>query len=71
MEGELLENLKRNLLLNDDSIDDHIGLINVNRRIKLFYGTGFGLTIGENSSQGFNVCMSIPITVENTGGEGV
>jgi two-component system sensor histidine kinase YesM len=71
MEGEYLEKLKDDLLLNDDSIDDHIGLINVNRRIKLFYGSGFGLTIGENSSQGFNVRMSIPITGENTGGGGV
>ena len=70
MKGEYLEKLKDDLLLNDDSIDDHIGLINVNRRIKLFYGASFGLTIGENSDSGFNVCMSIPITVKNTGGGG-
>jgi len=71
MKGELLENLRRNLLLNEDSIDDHIGLVNVNRRIKLFYGAGFGLTLGENDGGGFNVRISIPLTGKNTGEGGV
>ena len=39
-----------------------IGLKNVHRRIELYYGTGYGLTIESQEGRGTSVCIKIPLT---------
>jgi two-component system sensor histidine kinase YesM len=65
MKPEALEKLRSNFNCGDfdsgeEISDGRIGLINVNRRIKLYYGFDFGLTISGNDENGIDVCMVIP-----------
>jgi len=60
MEQENLEKLRNDLACCEDSINGHIGLVNVNRRIILYYGPGFGLQIPDNAGCGFFVRMLLP-----------
>jgi two-component system sensor histidine kinase YesM len=60
MEPERLEKLRDDLVSGEDADDGRIGLVNVNRRIKLYYGPGFGLTVCENPGNGIKVLMVIP-----------
>ena len=39
-----------------------IGLKNVHRRIELYYGIGYGLTIESQEGRGTSVCIKIPLT---------
>jgi two-component system sensor histidine kinase YesM len=61
IEPEKLEKLKAVLASDENSIDGHIGLVNVNRRIKLHYGSGYGLTLCEGQENGINVRVVIPL----------
>lgn len=45
------------------SITESIGLINVNKRIKLKYGDGYGLHIISSSSEGTQVTLRLPLTI--------
>ena len=56
---KLLEIMKN---LNDfETLDrTHIGISNVNQRIKLQYGEDFGLTIASNEGEGTKVTLKIP-----------
>lgn len=38
----------------------NIGLYNVHRRIQLFYGAEYGISLSSNSGQGTHVCVTIP-----------
>jgi len=58
MEQEKLEKLVSDLASYTGSIDGHIGLVNINSRIKLFYGSGFGLEV--SSISGFHVHVTLP-----------
>jgi len=60
MEPENLEKLRNDLANSESSINGHIGLVNVNRRIILSYGSGFGLHVSENAGSGLFVQMLLP-----------
>lgn len=60
MKPENLEKLKHDLVYSEVSINGHIGLVNVNRRIMLYYGPGFGLHVSENTGSGLIVKMLLP-----------
>ena len=61
MNEEELERARR--YLNDfDNIDrTHIGIANVNQRIKLSYGNNYGVTIGSTLGKGTRVIIKLPI----------
>jgi two-component system sensor histidine kinase YesM len=61
IEPERMEKLRDALVSGEDAADGRIGLANVNRRIKLFYGQAYGLTISENNGNGTKVLMIIPL----------
>jgi two-component system sensor histidine kinase YesM len=65
MQPELLEKLCGDLALGEESADSRVGLVNVNRRIQLYYGSGFGLTVGERAEGGIAVRMVIPLTIKD------
>lgn len=52
--------------LNDESDDIHaesgFGLVNVNRRIQLYYGRQYGLSLSSEYGRGTRVTISIPLT---------
>lgn len=45
--------------------EGHIGLGNVHRRLKLFYGEKYGITLDGKLGEGMKVCISLPIRKEN------
>lgn len=53
---ELTENLKRNV-----NRSDHIGLYNVNKRVKLLYGGNYGIQIESTEGSGTTVEISMPM----------
>ena len=61
IEPERMEKLLVDLVSGEDSSDGRIGLVNVNRRIKLYYGPDYGLTVSENPGNGTRVLMVIPL----------
>jgi len=71
MSPEVLEKLKRNLSAHDYTDDmllsekKSIGLINIDRRIKLLYGDDFGLDIDSMSYNGTKVTIELPINITN------
>jgi len=60
MKPEKLEKLRNDLASGESSGNGHIGLVNVNRRIKLYYGQEFGLSILENDGSGLIVSLLVP-----------
>jgi sensor histidine kinase YesM len=61
MEPQRLEKLRNDLAVSEGSIDGRIGLVNVNRRIKLHYGNDYGLTVSESAGNGFAVRVVVPL----------
>ena len=61
MESGQLEKLRNNLASGEDSANGRIGLVNVNKRIKLYYGSAFGLTVAARAEGGAAVTMIIPL----------
>jgi two-component system sensor histidine kinase YesM len=67
MNQEQLEKLRSKLLceqqlmLDDKNLDNGYGLINVNERIKLYYGRKYGLTVESEISKGTIIFISIPV----------
>ncbi|TBL68604.1 sensor histidine kinase [Paenibacillus thalictri] len=45
----------------DEDVTAHIGLYNTNKRIKLAYGPGYGMTIRSKYGFGTSVQMTVPI----------
>jgi two-component system sensor histidine kinase YesM len=66
LEPEELEKLQGNLASGKYSADGHIGLVNVDQRIKLYYGDSFGLTISKGVENGIMVRMTLPLVREET-----
>ena len=50
--------------LSDESCSDtsHVGLFNIAKRLRLFYGTGYALTIDSNVGEGTTVSIFLPFT---------
>lgn len=64
MEQEELENLRKKLedyASGGESRGGHIGLGNVHRRLKIYYGETYGLTVTSGTDQGTSVCVRIPV----------
>lgn len=78
METEDLEQLNERLSLDNDTYfkglsnkkSRSIGIENVNRRIKLFYGENYGLKIKSEVGKFTKVVVTIPIGTKADGGEG-
>jgi two-component system, sensor histidine kinase YesM len=51
--------------LENNSITESIGLMNVNKRIKLKYGNQYGLKIESSKTEGTHVVLSLPINIES------
>jgi two-component system sensor histidine kinase YesM len=58
---KLQSELAGDLVSGENASDGRIGLVNVNRRIKLYYGQEFGLTISGTPENGTRVLMVIPL----------
>ncbi len=58
IEGEALEALRENVRMGKRTA--HIGLSNVNDRIRLLCGEGYGLTIDSAPDRGFVVLVHLP-----------
>ncbi len=56
----ILQHLKNNSIDNENG-HKHIGLINVNQRIQLYYGTDYGITIESILNKGTTATITIPI----------
>ncbi len=51
----------RKMLSSDNNSTKHIGLYNINRRIKLIYGEPYGLTINSTLKAGTQIIITIPV----------
>lgn len=61
-----LEEIRRQL--SDDSADTrHVGLFNLNKRLKLFYGGGSSLTVNSKPSEGTTVRIELPAAISFPG----
>lgn len=60
---EALEKIRQKLASSDD-LQDHIGLFNTNKRLKLTYGDEYGIRIRSLPNVGTIVCLQIPIITE-------
>lgn len=78
MEYEDLEQLNERLSMNNDTYfkslsgkrNRSIGIENVNRRIKLFYGENYGLKIESEAGRYTKAVVKIPFEISTEGGEG-
>ncbi len=62
IDEDKLEELNTELKKENDDIDStHIGIANVNSRIKLFYGKEYGLSIESDFGEGTVVTIKIPV----------
>ena len=62
MSQEKLEELRKKLSTGTvETINSSIGMVNVNQRIKLFYGEEYGLTITSEIGKGTTVTIHVPI----------
>lgn len=52
---------------NEDGEHTRVGISNVNRRIKMMYGNGYGVSIESEVGKGTDVQICIPITFEDGG----
>jgi two-component system sensor histidine kinase YesM len=60
MEPERLRHIQADLASAEGPVGGHIGLVNVNRRIKLHYGEAYGLAISSCPETGTQVRMVLP-----------
>lgn len=56
-----LEKLNNQIVNHPKNSADSIGLYNINQRIKLYYGTAYGLSISSEKNQGTLVTITIPL----------
>ncbi len=64
MEQEKLEDLRERLeayRVGSESRGGHIGLGNVHRRVKIYYGEAYGLTVTSEMGKGTRVCVRFPV----------
>lgn len=62
MTAEELEKMISNMNNHDKASADSIGLYNINQRIKLCYGTSYGLTVKSRKTEGTLVSLQLPLT---------
>ncbi len=60
MTKERLEDVSRMLRMPDDEESGNVGIRNVNRRLRLYYGKRFGLTFESTSGEGTAVRIRLP-----------
>ena len=60
MTGQELEALQRNMQSDMIRESSHIGMANVNQRLKLYYGEEYGLTVVSGEGMGTSVTIRIP-----------
>src|SRR5574344_1165838 len=66
MSQEKLEELRKKLSTGTvETINSSIGMVNVNQRIKLFYGEEYGLTITSEIGKETTVTIHVPIVKQN------
>lgn len=61
IDDKKLEEIKQKLEKNECEIEESIGLCNVNGRIKLYYGTEYGLNIESKLNMGTKVSIYLPL----------
>ena len=61
---DLLKKIRQNMQLPSQSSARHIGLRNLNNRIKLLYGDSYSLTIQSELHKGTEISFSYPLTVQ-------
>lgn len=61
MTKEELEMLRKNIEVKDNSKNKSIGLYNINQRIKLSYGQGYGMKINSALGEGTSVRLRTPL----------
>jgi len=59
-----LEHIRGSLVRAEGSTEGRIGLVNVNRRIKLYYGESYGLTVSGSIETGTQIQMVLPLVRE-------
>ena len=57
---ETLEQLREDIVTRNPEKKESIGLYNINQRIKLCYGTAYGMTIDSESGNGTTVTIHLP-----------
>ncbi|MBQ4311696.1 MAG: sensor histidine kinase [Oscillospiraceae bacterium] len=60
MSEEKLRELKKKLIINDTSSGKSIGLTNVNKRIKMYFGDAYGLFVYSTEGEGTVVRIALP-----------
>lgn len=63
IEKEILKEIKDMLEKENSKLDNHIGVYNTQRRIKLMYGKDYGLKILSSIGRGTSVKMYLPIKI--------
>ena len=63
--NEVRTRLKENTV---ENFSNSIGMINVNQRIKLYYGQSYGLTVDSKINKGTVVTIRLPFTLTGEGG---
>ena len=63
MDAEKLHTLQKNLAQQDIPQSDHIGLGNVNQRIKLIFGDEFGCSV-DSDAHSFTVTITLPVRAD-------
>lgn len=57
-----IQKMNSELLMENVTYDGHVGLKNVNQRLKLIYGNDYGVQIEKSASGGLRVVIQIPYT---------
>jgi two-component system sensor histidine kinase YesM len=61
MTAELVDELNNKMNSETAELGDHIGMQNVNQRIKLIFGSPYGVTIAESSPEGTTLLLRVPL----------
>ncbi len=68
MKPEVLENI-RSILANGINKSSHMGLYNINRRLQLKYGEGYGIQIDSEYGKGTTLKVTLPVMIMEGSGE--
>lgn len=61
IEPEKLAEIQQNLKIKSESVSNHVGLYNVNTRIKLLYGDTFGVCVESSLGSGTKCIIRLPL----------
>mgnify|MGYP001049572509 CR=1 FL=1 len=62
IEAGRMQEIRRKLADESYSDPSHVGLFNIAKRLRLFYGSDYSLTIDSNTGEGTTVSISLPYT---------